>query len=96
MREAPKDYILDSMYRQKLRDSEQLKTTFAVYNQDTVQKKEPPSYTPGRKMINRYLDSDGCQRIETKVKTTILHKLADNEWAKGQCSKGAPVLQFQK
>ena len=37
MREAPKDDTLESMYNTKLNDSEQLKTTFALYNHDTVQ-----------------------------------------------------------
>ena len=35
---------LESIYKTKLRDSEQLKTTFAPYNQDTVHKNELRSY----------------------------------------------------
>ena len=35
--DTPKDDILEAMYRQKIMDSEQLKTTFAVCNQDTAQ-----------------------------------------------------------
>ena len=40
MREAPKDDTLESMCKTKLNDSEQLETTFAVYNQDTVQRNQ--------------------------------------------------------
>ena len=53
--ETPKDDTLESMYR-KLRDSEQLKTTFALYNRDTLQKNEPTSYTRLKNMVKRYLD----------------------------------------
>ena len=56
MNETPKDDILDSMYRHKLREAEQLKTTVAFfYNQDRVQKNEPTSYTRLKKMVKRYL-----------------------------------------
>ena len=56
MRETPKDDMLESMEKQKFRDSEQLKTTFAMYNQDTVQKNEPMSHTRLNIMAKRYMD----------------------------------------
>ena len=40
MKETPSEEKQKSMYRTRLRHSEQLKTTFAVYNQDTAQKNE--------------------------------------------------------
>ena len=45
VRETHRDDLLESMYKQKLRESEQLKTTFALYNWDTVQKNEPTNKT---------------------------------------------------
>ena len=56
MREAPKDDSLESMYKTKLNDSEQLETTFAVCNQDTVQQNESTRYTRLKNMVKRYLD----------------------------------------
>ena len=44
------------VYKTVLSDSEQLKTTFAVYNQDVVQKNEPTSYTGLKDMVKRCLD----------------------------------------
>ena len=48
--------ILESVYKTRLRDLEQLKTIFALYNQDTVQKKWPASYTRLKNMVKKYLD----------------------------------------
>ena len=45
MREAPMDDSLESMNKTKLNDSEQLETTFALCNQDTVQQNESIRYT---------------------------------------------------
>ena len=56
MREAPKDGILESMYKTKLRDSEQLRSTPALYKHETVQKSEPTRYTRLKNMVKRYLD----------------------------------------
>ena len=44
---------------------EQLKTTFALYNQDTVHKNELESYTRMKNMVKKYLDQR--QRIETSM-----------------------------
>ena len=55
MREAPKDDTLESMHNTKLNDSEQLKTTFALYNHDTVQLNESTWYTRLKNMVKRYL-----------------------------------------
>ena len=49
-REAPKDEILESKNKTKLTDSEQLKTTFDLYNQDTALKNEPTSHTHWKNM----------------------------------------------
>ena len=55
-REAPNNKILESKNKYRLTDSEQLKTTFALYNQDTALKNEPTSHTRWKNMIKRYLD----------------------------------------
>ena len=43
-------------YNTNLRESEQLKTTSALYNQDTVQTDEPTRYTRLKIKAQRYLD----------------------------------------
>ena len=37
LKETPQDDILESMYEIQFKDSEQLKTTFVLYNQEIVQ-----------------------------------------------------------
>ena len=44
------------MYTATLRDSEQLKTTFALYNKDTVQKDEPATFTRLKNMVKKFID----------------------------------------
>ena len=56
MSKVPKDDILESMYNTELNDSEQLKNTFALCNQDTVQQNESTRYTRLKNMVKRYLD----------------------------------------
>ena len=45
LKKFPKDVILENMNKMRLRDSERLKSTFALYTQDTVEKGEEPSCT---------------------------------------------------
>ena len=45
------DNILENMH-----GSEELNTTFALYNQDTVQKNEQPSCIRLKNSVKRYLD----------------------------------------
>ena len=51
MGEVPKDDTLESMYKTKFNDSEQLETTFALCNQDTVQQNESTRYTRLKNMV---------------------------------------------
>ena len=70
MKEARQEDMLESMYKTKLRDSEQFNTC-ALYNQDTAQKNEPPSFSglmeePMPQMTGPRLDIHG--RVMTEVK----------------------------
>ena len=47
---------MQNIHKTKLRDSEQFKTTFALYTQDTVQKNESTSHTRMKNMVKKYLD----------------------------------------
>ena len=62
MGEAPKDDVLESVYTTKMRDSEQLKTTSALYHQNTVQNNESPSCTRLNDTVKRYLDQETKDR----------------------------------
>ena len=64
--DTPKDDILERMYRQKIRDSEKLKTTFAQYNRDTVQKKESPSNTRLKYMFKTYLQETKDRNFDVR------------------------------
>ena len=55
VKETPNGKILGSMYKTGLRDSEQFKS-FALYNQDTVEKNEPASNTRLKNMAKKHLD----------------------------------------
>ena len=56
MRDAPKDDILENMFKTKPTYSEQLKTITALYNQDAAQENEPTRYTRLKNMVKRYLN----------------------------------------
>ena len=47
----PAEGVLDSVYKTRVRDSEQMKSTMASETQDTLQKREQPSYT---RLTERY------------------------------------------
>ena len=49
------DDVLESMFKLRIRDSDQLKTTSALYNQDTVQKGEPVSCTRAKNVVKKNL-----------------------------------------
>ena len=82
MREAPKDDTLESMYNTKLNDSEQLKTTFALYNHDTVQLNESTSYTRLKNMFKMIL---GLGNAGSKLRCP---KRQDSEWSFHQKESG--------
>ena len=56
--EVPPDGILESLYKTLIRESDQLKTVLALYEQDIFQKDMPPSF----------------QRLKTMVKTSLEQK----------------------
>ena len=98
MREALKDDTLESMCKTKLNDSEQLETTFAVYNQDTVQQNQQAT------RLNQITqDRNFDARKDRTASGVHIRRKADErsknndgitggcrQWvAKGKCSKGA-------
>ena len=68
---------LTSVYKTRLRDSEQSKTTLALQNQDMLQQTEFASKTRLKKMVKKYLDQ----------KTKDRNIDARNDWA----ASGPPV-----
>ena len=48
--------ILEELYKMRLTDSKQLKSTMALYTQDTVQKGVEPCYTRLKDMVRRFLE----------------------------------------
>ena len=53
IKETPQDHILESMYKMRIRDSEQLKTVLALYDQDIEQKDVPPNFMRLKNMVNK-------------------------------------------
>ena len=49
-------FFSEGTYKLTIRDSEQLKTISALYNQDTVQKGELVSFTPLKHMAKKNLE----------------------------------------
>ena len=56
------DFVLKK-YKTRVRDSEQVKTTFGLYNQDAVQKGEPTACTRLKQMVKMYLEQDKGSKL---------------------------------
>ena len=62
VKETLGEHIFESMYKTRPRDSEQIKTTFALYNQSTKEKGEPASFSRMKNMVKKYLATLYCQK----------------------------------
>ena len=60
--EMPPENVLEGLYKNKLQDSEQLQTLFAMYNQDLSRDRVTPSCQRLRKMVRQQID----QMIRTR------------------------------
>ena len=54
--EVPPDCILESLYKKGIRESDQLKTVLALYDQDILQKVMPSSYQRLKTTVKKILD----------------------------------------
>ena len=48
--------MMESFVKLRIRNSEQVKTTSALYNQDTLEKGQPVSFTRLKNMVKKYLE----------------------------------------
>ena len=73
--EAPKENVLESLYKLKVQDTVQLQTVLAMYEQEFVRNREMPSYQRLKIMVRRHIDQMARtrnfnarkERIETGV-----------------------------
>ena len=54
--DVPSDKILECQHKMQIRESDQLKTVFAWYDQDIEQKNMPPRYQRLKTMVQTFLD----------------------------------------
>ena len=52
--DVPSDNILESLYKTRLRESDQLKMLLALYNQDIGYQNMPPSYQRLKTMVKKF------------------------------------------
>ena len=58
MTQIPSDDILESLYKLRIRESEQLKTVLELYNMETHQKKLGPDYHRLKAMVKRSIEQE--------------------------------------
>ena len=56
MTKIPSDDILEGLYKQRVRESEKLKTVFELYNMENHQKKAGPDYPRLKTMVKRSIE----------------------------------------
>ena len=94
----PSDDILESLYKLRIRESDQLKTVLELYDMEIHQKISMPNYQKMKTMVKRSLDQklrlrnfDARHgRIETRAVVGVEggKGICDQWKEKGQCSKG--------
>ena len=74
--EVPKDSIQESMYKMRLRDSDQLQTVLAMYEQETTEDRSRPSCQKLKTMVKRHKDQKNqnkkFQAINERIETGVL------------------------
>ena len=70
--EMPQDHIVESLHKRRIRDSEQLKTILALYDQDNEQKKAQPSCSRLKNMVKKFLDQKVSKSENLRPETTEL------------------------
>ena len=58
MTQIPSDDILESLYKQRIRESEKLKTVLELYNMEIQQKKAGPDYHRSKTVVKRSIEQD--------------------------------------
>ena len=56
MSKIPSDYVLESLYKMKIRESEQLKTVLELYDMEVHQKISMLNYQQLKTMVKRSID----------------------------------------
>ena len=70
--EVPSDSILERLHQMRIRESEQLKTALALYDQDINQKNMPPSYQRLKTMTKKFLDQKmRARNFEARNERTV-------------------------
>ena len=93
MSKIPSDDVLESLYKLKIRDSDQLKTVLELYEMESHQKISMPNYqklkTMVKRIINQKLPLRNCdarnEKIETGAVVTSRRGLSGIERGKGIC-----------
>ena len=62
-REVPKDYVLESLYKMRMRGSVQLQSVLAMNEKEINQDRSRPSYQKLKAMVRRHID----QMIRTRI-----------------------------
>ena len=69
---VPSDSILESLCIARIRESDQLQTVLALYDQDTEENNLPPSYQKQKTMVKNFLDQKGRSRnFEARNERTV-------------------------
>ena len=70
--DVPSDKIWKASTKMRIRESDQLKTVVALYEQDIIQKNLPPSYERLRTMVRKFLDQMmGARKFEVRNERTV-------------------------
>ena len=93
MSKVPTDDILESLYKLRIRESDQLKTVFEFYDLEIHQKISKPDYQKLKTMVKRSIDQKlrlrnfdaRNERIETGAVVTVRRGESDVERGNGIC-----------
>ena len=93
MSKIPSDDILESLYKLRIRESEQLKTLLELYDMEIHQKISMPNYQKLKTMVKRSIDQKlrlrnfdaRNERIQTGAVVTSRRGLSGKERGKGTC-----------
>ena len=88
--EVPPDGILETLYKTRIRESDQLKTVLALYEQDIIQKDMPPSFQRLKTMMKTTLEQKKGARIKARNERTVTETPAKSR------SKGKSVSVRRK
>ena len=101
MTKIPSDDVLESLYKLRRRESDQLKTVSELYDMDIHQKISMPNYLKLKMMVQRNIDQKlrlrtfdaGNERIETGAVVTSRRGLSGIERGKGVCYQWKAIGQ---